>query len=184
MAKHYEIRFGGSGGQGMMLLGDIFAAAVGGLGNQEVVLTRSYGPEARGGACRSELIIDDDPINYPAVRKPNFVLAMSQEACDKYHGDMDPEGILLVEPKFVKKLPKGIQHVYSIPMTDIAINVTGKALAANVVAIGAIAALGRFADLSLVKQAVLAHFKPALRASNDKAFDAGVQAAKDLVSLS
>ena len=181
MANHYEIRFGGSGGQGMMLLGDIFAAAVGGLGNKEIVLTRSYGPEARGGACRSELVMDDDPINYPSVRKPNFVLAMSQEACDKYHSDMDPEAILLVEPKLVKHIPEGIKHVYSIPMTEIAEEVTGKALAANVVAIGAIAALGQFADLSLVKQAVLEHFKPALRPSNDKAFDAGVKAARDLL---
>jgi len=181
MANHYEIRFGGSGGQGMMLLGDIFAAAVGGLGNQEIVLTRSYGPEARGGACRSELIMDDKPINYPAVRNPNFVLAMSQEACDKYHSDMTSDGILLIEPKFVKRIPGNIQHVYSIPMTDIAVEVTGKPLAANVVAIGAIAALGRFVDLALVKQTVLEHFKPALRAANDKAFDAGVVAAQKLM---
>jgi 2-oxoglutarate ferredoxin oxidoreductase subunit gamma len=181
MANHYEIRFGGSGGQGMMLLGDIFAQAVGGLGHQEIVLTRSYGPEARGGACRSELIMDDDPINYPTVRKPNFVLAMSQLACDKYHDDMDPNGILLVEPKFVHTVPEGMKHVYSIPMTQIAEDVTGKSLAANVVAIGAIAALGHFADLKLVKQAVLDHFKPALRPSNDKAFDAGVKAAQAMM---
>ena len=182
MSNHYEIRFGGSGGQGMMLLGDIFAQAAGGLSGEEIVLTRSYGPEARGGACRSELIIDDEPINYPTVRKPNFVLAMSQEACNKYHDDIDPEGILLVEPKFVHQVPTGIKHIYSIPMTQIAIDVTGKALAANVVAIGAIAALGQFADLKLVKQAVQEHFKPALRASNDKAFDAGVAAAQEALN--
>ena len=60
MRKHYEMRFAGSGGQGMMLMGDIFAQAAGGFAEKEIVLTRSYGPEARGGACRSELIIDDE----------------------------------------------------------------------------------------------------------------------------
>jgi 2-oxoglutarate ferredoxin oxidoreductase subunit gamma len=182
MANHFEIRFGGSGGQGMMLLGDIFAQAVGGLDGREIVLTRSYGPEARGGACRSELIVDNDPINYPTVRKPNFVLAMSQEACNKYHGDLDPEGILLVEPKFVHTIPEGIKHVYSVPMTQISIDVTGKALASNVVAIGAIAALAKFVDLKLVKEAVEEHFAPKLKEANDKAFDAGVKAAQEAMN--
>ncbi|MCI1820886.1 MAG: 2-oxoacid:acceptor oxidoreductase family protein [Megasphaera sp.] len=177
--NHYEIRFGGSGGQGMMLLGDIFAKAVGELDGREVVLTRSYGPEARGGACRSELISDSQPINYPTVRKPNFVLAMSQQACDKYCRDMDPEGILLIEPKYVHRVPKQIKHVYAISMTQLAIEETGKEVAANVVAIGAIAALAGFVDVELVRKAVQEHFKPAFRKSNDKAFDAGVRAARE-----
>lgn len=177
--NHYEIRFGGSGGQGMMLLGDIFAKAAGELAEREVVLTRSYGPEARGGACRSELISDTEPINYPSVRKPNFVLAMSQLACDKYCKNMDPNGILLIEPKFVHRVPAHIKNVYSIPMTQLAIDETGKKVAANVVAIGAIAALSGFVDVELVRKAVQEHFKPALRKANDKAFDAGVRAARE-----
>jgi 2-oxoglutarate ferredoxin oxidoreductase subunit gamma len=88
MSKQYEFRFGGAGGQGLMLMGDIFAEAAGTKAGKEIVLTRSYGPEARGGACRSELIVSNQPINYPAVRNPHFVVAMSQQACDKYHGDI------------------------------------------------------------------------------------------------
>ena len=75
---HYEMRFAGSGGQGMMLMGDIMAEAAGGLDDKEIVLTRSYGPEARGGACRSELIIDTRPIDYPTVRHPDFVPGSSR----------------------------------------------------------------------------------------------------------
>jgi 2-oxoglutarate ferredoxin oxidoreductase subunit gamma len=176
------MRFSGSGGQGMMLMGDIMAEAIGGIEGREIVLTRSYGPEARGGACRSELIIDDDPINYPTVRKPDFVLAMSQKAADRYHDDMKRNAVLLVDPKFVHTIPEGIQHVYSIPMTQIAEDVTGKAVAANVVAIGAIAALTQVEKIDVVKQAVEEHFKPKLRPSNDKAFDAGVQAVQTLLA--
>lgn len=179
--KHYEMRFAGSGGQGMMLMGDIMAEAAGGLDSKEIVLTRSYGPEARGGACRSELIIDDEPINYPSVRRPNFVLAMSQKAADSYWKDMQPEGIFLIDPKFVHSVPEEIKNVYSIPLTQIAEDVTGKTLAANVVAIGAIAALTGVEELAKVKQAVLEHFKPKLRPSNDKAFEAGVAAAQGMM---
>ena len=181
MGNHYEMRFAGSGGQGMMLMGDIFAQAVGGFAEKEIVLTRSYGPEARGGACRSELITDVKPINYPSVRRPDFVLAMSQQACDKYHADMGDDGIMLIDPRFVRKVPAGLKRVYSIPMTQLAEEVTGKALAANVVAIGAIAALTGVVDTALVERAIQEHFAPKLRESNDKAFAAGVKAAKELL---
>jgi Pyruvate/2-oxoacid:ferredoxin oxidoreductase gamma subunit len=67
--EHYEMRFGGSGGQGMMLMGDVMAQAAGISEGREVVLLKSYGPEARGGACRSELIIDSGSINYPGADK-------------------------------------------------------------------------------------------------------------------
>lgn len=179
--QHYEMRFAGSGGQGMMLMGDIMAQAAGGIDDKEIVLTRSYGPEARGGACRSELIVDNEAINYPSVRRPDFVLAMSQEAADKYHDDMKEEGIFLIDPKFVHQAPSGMKHLYSIPLTDIAEEVTGKVLAANVVAIGAISALTKVEDLAVVKEAVLEHFKPKLRPSNDKAYEAGVAAAQQLM---
>ena len=104
---HYEMRFGGSGGQGMMLMGDVMAQAAGIQEGKEVVLLKSYGPEARGGACRSELITDTDSVNYPALTTPNFVLAMSQLACDSYTADMDQEnGVLLVDSGLVSKVPE------------------------------------------------------------------------------
>lgn len=180
MSKQYEFRFGGAGGQGLMLMGDIFAEAAGTKAGKEIVLTRSYGPEARGGACRSELIVSNHPLNYPAVRNPHFVVAMSQQACDKYHGDMDKDGTLLVDPRFVRKIPAGVKNFYSIPMTKIAEETTGSTLASNVVAIGATAALSGVIDIDHVKQAVLEHFKASLRAANEKAFDAGVKAATEV----
>ena len=83
---------------------------------------------------------------------------------------MKPEGIFLIDPKFVHTVPENVKHVYAIPLTQIAEDVTGKTLAANVVAIGAIAALTGVEDLDVVKRAVREHFKPKLRPSNDKAF--------------
>lgn len=180
--QHYEMRFSGSGGQGMMLMGDVLAQAAGIEDGKEVVLLKSYGPEARGGACRSELISDIAPINYPALRQPDFVLAMSQLACDSYTADMDPEaGVLLVDSGLVDRVPENVKHVYRIPLTDIARRETGKVITANVVALGAISILSRVAGEESVKRAVLAQFPEKLHAVNIKAFEAGAAAAKALL---
>jgi 2-oxoglutarate ferredoxin oxidoreductase subunit gamma len=181
MKKHFEIRFGGSGGQGMMLMGDILAEASGLVENKEILLTKSYGPESRGGACRSELIIDDSPINYPVVTKPDFVLALTQLACDKYHVDMSPDGILLTDPMFVKNPPKSVKNHYALPMTQIAKDVTGKEITANIVAMGAIIVLSDCATIEAVRQTIVDHFPKNLVDINVKAFDAGVAAAKELL---
>lgn len=181
-SNHYEMRFSGSGGQGMMLMGDVLAQAAGIQEGKEVVLLKSYGPEARGGACRSELITDTEAISYPALREPDFVLAMSQLACDKYTKDMDAEnGILLIDSDLVKNVPVQIKHVYSIPLTEIAKQETGKAIEANVVALGAISVLSAGAGRDAVKTAVLNRFSKELQAINLKAFEAGAAAAEKLL---
>lgn len=179
---HYEMRFGGSGGQGMMLMGDVLAQAAGIKAGKEILLLKSYGPEARGGACRSELICDAEPINYPALTRPDFVLAMSQQACDKYTSDMDKEnGVLLTDSELVARTPGDVKHIFSIPMTRLATERTGRAITANVVALGAISVLSDCAGVDAVKAAVLERFPEKLHAVNIAAFDAGVEAARALL---
>lgn len=177
MKKHYEMRFSGSGGQGLMLLGDVLAQSAGCMRGDEVVLTKSYGPESRGGACRSELIIDTDTIGYPVVRHPDLMLAMSQKSCDAYAGDLDANGALLVDADLVKEIPPA-KKVWKIPLTRIAEETTGRAVAANVVALGAIAVLSGRVPAEYVKEAAKKMFKPAQWALNARAFDAGVAAAR------
>jgi len=178
---HYEVRVSGSGGQGLMILGDILAEAAGNYENKELVLTKSYGPESRGGLCRAELIIDDVPINYPEVTKLDFVLALTQLSCDKYHRDMSPDGVLLVDPMFVRTVPESVKNVYSIPLTEIAKNITGKEIAANIAAIGAISVLGKFIGMDSLKKATRELFPESLHESNEKVFNAGVEAAQALL---
>ena len=181
-SNHYEMRFSGSGGQGMMLMGDVLAQAAGIQEGKEVVLLKSYGPEARGGACRSELITDTEIISYPALRRPDFVLAMSQLACDSYTADMDTEnGVLLVDSDLVGRVSEAIRHVYRIPLTEIAKQETGKIITANVVALGAISVLSRGAGEESVKAAVLNRFPQKLHEINLRAFEAGAAAAKALL---
>jgi 2-oxoglutarate ferredoxin oxidoreductase subunit gamma len=179
MNSHYEIRFSGSGGQGMMLIGDIFADAAGYHEDKELVLTKSYGPESRGGACRSELILDIKSINYPVLVKPDLVLAMTQMACDKYAGDLDAKGVLLVDCDLVQEVPEHVENVYRIPLTKIAEQATGKVTTANMVAMGAITVLGQAAGYDSVKNAIVGKFQSGpLLEMNLKAFAAGIEAAK------
>ena len=178
---HYEMRFSGTGGQGMMLMGDVMAQAAGIAGGNEVVLTKSYGPESRGGACRSELIVDEQNINYPVVAKPDFVLAMSQLACDQYITDLKEDGVLLLDSGLVRKQPEQVKNLYAIPLTQLAVETTGKAITANVVALGAISVLSPAAQAESILDAVLARFPEKLHAINQKAFEAGAAAAKAMV---
>lgn len=180
---HYEMRFGGSGGQGMMLLGDILALAAGCIEGREILLTKSYGPESRGGACRSELVIDSLPINYPAVSRPDFVLAMTQLACDRYHRDLAPGGVLLLDSDLAPNRPAGPGNVYSLPLTRLARESTGRIITANVLALGAIAALGRPAGVESIRLAVRETLPERLLETNMIAFNAGLAAADQLAGL-
>ncbi len=90
--ERYELRLAGKGGQGMVLAGQILATAAAVYDGKEAVQSQSYGPEARGGASKSEVIIANEPIDYPKVISADLLLVMSQEACDTYYYDLKPEG--------------------------------------------------------------------------------------------
>jgi 2-oxoglutarate ferredoxin oxidoreductase subunit gamma len=180
MSNRYEMRFGGTGGQGLMLLGDVLALAAGVYDGKEIVLTKSYGPEARGSACRSELIIDDSAISYPVVSRPNFLLALSQVACDKYSGDLAENGLLLVDSGLVNNIPKEIKAVCALPITQISIDTCGSAISANMVALGAIAVLCDRLDEKTVFEAMCEQLPEKIIEINKKAFAAGVEAARKI----
>src|SRR5512139_2207985 len=97
MAKRTEIRLAGEGGQGMILAGIILAEAAAIYDGKQATQTQSYGPEARGGASRSEVVISDGEIDHPEVLSPDVVLALSQEAYRKFAGTVNPNGLLVVD---------------------------------------------------------------------------------------
>src|SRR5512139_2762594 len=99
--ERYEIRLSGSGGQGLILAGVILAEAAGIHDGKYVCQTQSYGPEARGGASKAEVIISDEEIDYPKAMKPDLLLAMNQRSCDTYLFDLKPNGVLVVDSTFV-----------------------------------------------------------------------------------
>ena len=173
-----ELRLSGSGGQGVITAAIIFAEAATACG-KNVAQSQSYGPEARGGASRSEVIISDGVIYHPHVEHPDIVLAMTQAAADKYAGDLDPaQGILIVDSELVPNVPAAA-HIVSVPITTLAIEKIGKSLFANIVALGVITSVSGIIPLDAVKTAVAHRVPPHTVDANMQALMVGYEAAKE-----
>uniref|UniRef100_A0A7V3VTV8 2-oxoacid:ferredoxin oxidoreductase subunit gamma n=1 Tax=candidate division WOR-3 bacterium TaxID=2052148 RepID=A0A7V3VTV8_UNCW3 len=178
MPFRYEVRLSGSGGQGLILAGKILAEAAAIYDGKNATQSQSYGPEARGGSSRSEVIISDEDIDYPKAVNIDFLLALTQEACDKYHRDVKDGGIILVDSRFVSKIPEGKFKVYSVPITDIAERETGKTLVANIVALGMITGITGIVSKEAVESAILSRVPKGTEELNLKAFRAGIAEAE------
>lgn len=178
MSGRYEIRFSGSGGQGLILAGVIFAEAATIYEKINAVQSQSYGPEARGGASKSEVIISDKPIDFPKAQEIDLQLSLTQESCDKYYKDLKPGGTLLVDEDFVKVVPKGAFKVVRLPIIRTASEEIGKAFVANIVALGAITALTGKVSIESVEKAVLSRVPKGTEDMNKKALMAGYELGK------
>ena len=173
MSFRYEVRLSGAGGQGLLLIGKVMAEAAAVYDGKNATQSQSYGPEARGGASKSEVIISDEEIDYPKATEIDFLLALTQESCDKYSGDLKPGGILLVDTTFVSRTPEGQFKIYSAPITQKAKDVLGSATVANVVALGMISALTSVVTSESIESAILARVPKGTEDLNTKAFQLG-----------
>ncbi len=180
-SARYEIRLGGSGGQGIITAARVFAEAISEHTQKYVCQSQSYGPEARGGASKAEIVISDEPIDYPKATKPDLLLAMNQAACDAYFSDVKPEGVLVVDSSLVEQIPTS--RSIGIPFTEIARKEVGRELAANMVALGALTYLTKVVSAQGVEKTLLAKVPKGTIDMNRKAFRAGINAVKKLGPL-
>jgi len=178
MSGRYEIRFSGSGGQGLILAGVIFAEAATIYDKINAVQSQSYGPEARGGASKAEVIISEKVIDFPKATAIDLQLSLTQESCDKYYKDIKPDGILLVDEDFVRDIPQGNFKVIKLPIIRTASEEIGKAFVANIVATGAITAITGKVRIESVEKAVLSRVPKGTEEMNKKALMAGYNMAK------
>jgi 2-oxoglutarate ferredoxin oxidoreductase subunit gamma len=176
MAQRYEIRLSGSGGQGLIIAGIILAEAAGIHDGKYVCQTQSYGPEARGGSSKAEVVISDEEIDYPKAIKPDLLLAMNQSSCDMFFFDLKPTGTLVVDSTFVKQLPT--TRAVAIPFTQLARTELHKEMAANIIALGTVARLTGIVSLSSLEAAVLNRVPRGTEDLNRKALELGIEAAK------
>lgn len=170
-----EVRLSGSGGQGLILAGIILAEAAIADG-KEAVQSQSYGPEARGGSSKSEVIISSSLIHYPKVANPDLLLAMTQEALHKYGPDLKDTGLLIVDSTLVRDVPAGYKQVHAVPITQLAKERCGRELFANIIALGTMIKLTRSVSLEAMEKAVLARVPKGTEAMNRLALQTGYQA--------
>ncbi len=182
--ERYEVRLSGSGGQGIIIAAIVLAEAAGVYDEKFVCQSQSYGPEARGGTSKAEVIISNQTIDYPKAIKPDLLLSMNQEACDTYFPDLKTDGLLVVDSTLVHQVPTN--RVAAIPFTRIARKEIGKEMVANMVALGAVGVLSQIISLKNLEQALMARVPKGTEEINRKALHAGIEAAKkiDLKNLS
>ena len=180
----YEIRLSGSGGQGLILAGKILAEAVAIYDGRNAVQTQSYGPEARGGASKAEVVVSDNEIHYPKAVELDLLLSLTQESCNKYVSDLKDDGILIIDSKAVVEVPKGEYTIYSAPIGEIATKEIGKAVVTNIVALGILTKISGIASEEAVRKAVLARVPKGTEEINTKAFDAGLEKGAELLKSS
>ncbi len=174
-----EVRLAGSGGQGLITAGIILAEAAGLHEGKNVVQTQSYGPEARGGASKAEVVISDGPIHYPKAQRLDVLLAMTQEACDRYFHDLKHEGALIVDADLVPTPPSS--SALSVPIVRKVREDLGRELFANIAALGVLAGATGVVGLPALEAAVLARVPAGTEEPNRKALELGLTLGRDAV---
>lgn len=179
-----EIILSGSGGQGLILAGIILAQAAGIYDGYEIVQTQSYGPEARGGASRSEVIISDEKIDYPKILKSDILLALTQKACDKYIHNLKDDGLLLADSTNVLNIPTFSGSIYQYPITRDAKNVLGNQLVANIISLGIIIQITEIISKNASRMALQKIIPERVKELNKKALEYGFQIGANLLQKS
>ena len=166
-----EIIITGFGGQGIVLAGRILGEAVVLGDHRQSTLVQSYGPEARGGACSAEVVISDKSIHYPYVRNPDILVCMSQSGFDKFIGQLNQEGTLLIDQDLVK--PRGIDRTFfSIPSTRMAEEL-GRVMMANIIMLGFFTAITKAVSVDAARNAVVNSVPKGTEEMNTTAFNKG-----------
>jgi 2-oxoglutarate ferredoxin oxidoreductase subunit gamma len=175
-----EIRLSGTGGQGMILAGIILGEAAAIFDDLHALQSQSYGPEARGGASKSDVIISRHDIEYPRVTKPDLLLALSQRACNSYSFDLTDDSILVIDSIRVTSIPKHVNcKIFKIPFGRIAREVTGREITTNIIALGAVNEILKAVTFKALERATLKRVPKGTEDINKKALRAGVDAVKN-----
>lgn len=173
-----EIRFSGFGGQGIIRCGLITGKALCLFDNKHATLTQSFGPEARGSACSSQLVVSDERVLYPYITTPEILISMSQEAYDKYEPELRDDGILIIDKDLVRpRPPRGKIKMYDIPSTRFAEEL-GNRIIANLVMLGFFTAVTKIVSPEAMKKALPGLVPGRFLDLNIKAFDKGYEYGK------
>ncbi len=172
-----EVRLAGSGGQGIILAGLILAEAAGIHEGREVTMIQSYGPEARGGASKAEIIISDDPVDYPLCMNVDVFVALNQEAADTYGWDLKPGAVILVDEDLVPHPPSS--RALAFPFTAVARDKLQQVTVANVLALGAFSEITGLVGRRALEKSLAENAPRGSEQVNRKALSVGARIARD-----
>ncbi|MDP3178365.1 MAG: 2-oxoacid:acceptor oxidoreductase family protein [Spirochaetaceae bacterium] len=169
-----EFRLSGSGGQGLLLAGIVLAeAAI--HEDKNAVQTQSYGPEARGGASKAEVVVSDEDIDYPKATDPDYLLALTAESYRTY-GKLMGGGLIIVDAS-VQLSDEITARTVQVPILQTASEVLGKMVVANIVALGVLGGLSKIVKPESLEAAVKNRVPRGTEDLNLKALRAGFELA-------
>ena len=173
-----EVRFAGFGGQGIIKSGIITATAACIYGGKSAVQTQSYGPESRGGACKSEVVIAEEEIDFPKVVEPDVLVVMSQHAYNEYAENVKAGGTVILDPDVIPR-EKDLKDVkvFRVPATGIAEKL-GKRIVANIVMLGAFVSITGLLDENAVRESIKVNIPRGTEELNLAAFAKGYEFGK------
>ena len=176
-----DIRFSGFGGQGIIRCALIAGKALNIYGGKHATMNQAIGPEARGGACSSQLVVSDERVLYPYIQAPDILVSMSQEAYDKYHGELKKGGTLIIDEDLVKpkEVPKGVKF-FMVPSTRFAEEL-GNRIFANLVMMGFFTAVTGVTTAEVMKKALPGLVPDRFLDKNYNAFDKGYDYGVEMV---
>ncbi|MFC2007440.1 2-oxoacid:acceptor oxidoreductase family protein [Chloroflexota bacterium] len=167
-----EIRIAGFGGQGIVLSGNIIGKAASIFTNGYAALTQNYGPESRGGSCTAEVVVSNEPVDYPYVTNPQIQIILSQEAYTKY-GQNVSSALEIVDSEMVKVNPRQKSRTLSIPASRMAHEEIGRSVVANIIVLGFLAAVSDIVSVEALRSSVLDSIPAGTEEINTRAFELG-----------
>jgi 2-oxoglutarate ferredoxin oxidoreductase subunit gamma len=177
-----EIRFSGYGGQGIIRLGLITGKAVSLYDNKFGTMTQSFGPEARGSACSSQVVVSEDRVLYPYITRPEILVSMSQDAYEKYEPELREDGVLIYDTDLVKLKPVRAKiKAFGVPSTRFAEEM-GNRVFGNLVMLGFFTSITRVVTPEAMKKALPGLVPKRFLELNIRAFEKGYDYGTELLA--
>ena len=172
--------FSGSGGQGVITAAIILAEAAVLHENLIAVQSQSYGPEARGGATRSDIIIAESPIYFPKVIQPNVLVCLTQQAYANYFSILRPGGLFVTDSRYVKLGKKVDARQVELPMYETVMEKIGRPIVFNICMLGALIGLTKLVHAESIIKVLEAQIPPSFLDMNRKALELGMKLSEGL----
>ncbi len=180
--ERFRMVFSGSGGQGVITAAIILAEAAVLYDDLVAVQSQAYGPEARGGATRSDVIISDTTINYPKVVQPNVLVCLTQEAYNKFYTIIRPGGLLITDSRYVKIQRKADAVQREVPIYNTVMDKIGKPIVFNICMLGVLLALTEIVRPESIIKVIETRIPTSFLELNQKALDVGLKLGMDYSS--
>jgi 2-oxoglutarate ferredoxin oxidoreductase subunit gamma len=174
--------FSGSGGQGVITAAIILAEAAVLYENLMAVQSQVYGPAARGGATRTDVIISESNINFPKVIQPNVLVCLTQEAYNKFYPIIRPGGLLITDSRFVKIQRKVDAQQKELPMYRHVMENIGKPIVFNICMLGAVVALTKLVKSESIMEVLKERIPSGFIKMNREALNLGMKLAESVES--